>query len=52
MSQQLYDIRMMNKLKRNFISCIKDEYEEIILGILNTSMKYSYDIKGNTSTCK
>ena len=35
---------MINKVKKNFITMLKNEYEDIIMGIIDTSQKYANEI--------
>ena len=46
--KQLDDIRSINRIKKWFLTEIKREYEEVVLGILNIAMKFAKDIKTQT----
>jgi hypothetical protein len=48
--RQLYEIKMLSKIKKNFIITIKNEYEEIIMDMLNNSMKFALTIKKENKT--
>ncbi len=41
---------MLSKIKKNFIITIKNEYEDIIMDMLNNSMKFATTIKKENKT--
>ncbi|CDW81542.1 UNKNOWN [Stylonychia lemnae] len=45
--RQLNDLKILNNVKKNFMSQIKSEYEDIVLSIVNICVKYAKDIRGS-----
>eukprot|EP00347_Sterkiella_histriomuscorum_P001606 403371385 len=50
--RQLNDIRLLNSVKKRFLLEIKNEYEDIVLEILNICMKFANEIKTQNHTLK